>query len=385
MTVARLGKLPPYLFAEIDAARRRALAAGRDVVDLGVGDPDRPTPAPLLDAMAAAVRKPEHHRYPPYRGSAAFRAAVAEWLRRRHGARIDPDTQVLALIGSKEGLGHLPLALLEEGDETLVPDPGYPVYAQSTLLAGGRPMPFTLRAERGFWPDWRELETLAGPRTRLMILNYPHNPTGAAADAALLREAAAFGERHGVALVQDAAYLEVVLEGERPPSLLAVADPSRQRVLELHSLSKMFNMTGWRVAFAVGHPELIADLARVKESLDSGVFGAVQEVAALALGERFDALLAQALAPYAPRRKLLVDALAAAGVEVFPTRTTFYVWARVPDGGGSLAFCRRVLDELDVVLTPGVGFGAAGEGWFRASLTAPDDRVAEAARRLRRL
>lgn len=383
--MSRLRLLPPYLFAEIDAARRAAVAAGRDVVDLGIGDPDRPTPAALVDAAAAALRRPEHHRYPANAGGAPLRQAVATWLRRRHGAAADPERHVLALIGSKEGLGHLPLALLAEGDEALVPDPGYPVYSQATVLAGGRPVPYRLRAEHGFRPDWEELARLVTPRTRLLYLNYPHNPTGAGADADLLRQAVAFGARHGLVVAQDAAYLEVAFGAERPPSLLAVADLERERVVEFHSLSKTFNMTGWRVGFAVGHAAVLRDLARVKESLDSGVFGAVQEAAAAGLGEAFPALLAETLAPYPRRRAAVTAALAAAGVEVFPATATFYVWARVPGGGSSLDFCRHVLDALDLVLTPGIGFGAGGEGWFRVSLTAPDARIDEGARRLRRL
>lgn len=383
--MTRLALLPPYLFAEIDAARRAALAAGRDIVDLGIGDPDRPTPAPLVEAMAAAVRRAANHRYPANSGGTALREALAGWLRRRHDVTVDPGREILALIGSKEGLGHLPLALLDEGDEALVPDPGYPVYGQATLLAGGRPVPFTLRAEHGFRPDWDELEALVTPRTRLLFLNYPHNPTGATADPALLRRAVAFGARHGIAVVQDAAYLEVAFGAARPASLLAHADLRRDRVIELHSFSKMFNMTGWRVGFAAGNAGLVRDLARVKESLDSGVFTAVQEAVTAGLGEGFDDLLAEVLAPYPRRRALIVAALATAGVEVFATDATFYVWARVPGGGSSLDFCRRLLDGPGVVVTPGVGFGPAGEGWFRISLTAPDDRIVEGAQRLRRL
>jgi LL-diaminopimelate aminotransferase len=383
--MTRLALLPPYLFAEIDTARRAALAAGRDVVDLGIGDPDRPTPAPLVEAMAVAVRRVANHRYPANPGGTALREALAGWLQRRHGVTADPGREILALIGSKEGLGHLPLALLEEGDEALVPDPGYPVYGQATLLAGGRPVPFTLRAEHGFRPDWDELEALITPRTRLLFLNYPHNPTGATADPALLRRVVAFGARHGIAVVQDAAYLEVAFGAVRPASLLAHADLRRDRVIELHSFSKMFNMTGWRVGFAAGNAGLVRDLARVKESLDSGVFTAVQEAVTVGLGEGFDDLLAEVLAPYPRRRALIVAALEAAGVEVFATDATFYVWARVPGGGSSLDFCRRLLDGPGVVVTPGVGFGPAGEGWFRISLTAPDDRIAEGAQRLRRL
>ncbi len=383
--MSRLALLPTYLFAEIDTARRAALAAGRDVVDLGIGDPDRPTPAPLVEAMAAAVRRAVNHRYPANPGGTALREALAGWMQRRHGVTADPGREILALIGSKEGLGHLPLALLEEGDEALVPDPGYPVYGQATLLAGGRPVPFMLRAEHGFRPDWDELEALVTPRTRILFLNYPHNPTGATADPALLRRAVAFGARHGIAVVQDAAYLEVAFGAARPASLLAHADLRRDRVIELHSFSKMFNMTGWRIGFAVGNAGLVRDLARVKESLDSGVFTAVQEAVTAGLGEIFDGLLTDVLAPYPRRRALIVAALEAAGVEVFATDATFYVWARVPGGGSSLDFCRRLLDGPGVVVTPGVGFGPAGEGWFRISLTAPDERIAEGAQRLRRL
>lgn len=383
--MGRLTKLPPYLFTEIDAARRAAVAAGRDVVDLGVGDPDLPTPEPLLAAMATAIRKPIHHRYPPNQGSPALREAVALWCARRYGITVDPEHQVQVLIGSKEGLAHLPLALLTEGDEVLIPDPGYPVYTQATILAGGRPVPFRLAAARAFRPALDEVADLASERTRLLYLNYPHNPTGATTTAGDLRRAADLGATRGFVVANDAAYLEVTATDDPAPSLLAVADPARERVIEFHSLSKMFNMTGWRVGFAVGHPDLIRDLGRVKESTDSGVFGAIQEVAALALGELFDSLHTKVMTVYPPRRTTIVTALAGAGIEVFPTSATFYVWSRVPEGENSLAFCRRVLADHAVVLTPGVGFGPGGEGWFRISLTAPDERIAVAGERLRRL
>jgi len=380
-----LTKLPPYLFSEIDTARRRAEAAGRDVIDLGIGDPDQPTPAPLLAAMAAAIQKPDYHCYPANQGDPALRHTIARWLASRHGVTVDPDRHVQVLIGSKEGLAHLPLALLEEEDEVLVPDPGYPVYGQATILAGGTPVPFRLHGAAGFQPEVGELADLVGPRTRLLYLNYPNNPTGAAVEGELLRRVVALGTERGLVVVNDAAYLEVVLGGKRPMSLLQVADPEMQQVIEFHSLSKMFNMTGWRIGFAVGHEELIRGLGRVKESLDSGVFTAIQEVATVALGELSSTLLPQVQAVYPPRREAIAGALAAAGLEVFPAETTFYVWARVPAGENSLAFCGRVLDECDVVLTPGVGFGEGGEGWFRVSLTAPDERITAAAERLRRL
>jgi len=381
----RLAKLPPYLFTAIDAARDRARAAGVDVVDLGVGDPDRPTPTPLVEAAGRALLDPAHHSYPSNRGGAALRRAIAAWLERRDGVRVDPDTQVLALIGSKEGLAHLPLAVLEVGDSVLVPDPGYPVYTQATILAGAEPRPFRLRPETGFRPELAQLAAAADSSTRLVYLNYPNNPTGATVDADFWREAIAWARERDLILVNDAAYLEVALDGSRPASLLAAGEPAQDRLLEFHSLSKTFNMTGWRVGFVVGHPEPIAALGRVKESIDSGVFGAVQTVAEMALAADGEQLRREVVAVYPERRRLVVAALEAAGIEVFPTGATFYVWARVPDGGSSLDFCARVLDETGVVVTPGIGFGSGGEGWFRISLTAADERIATAAARLRGL
>ena len=380
--MARIENLPPYLFSAIDAARDRLLAKGRDVVDLGVGDPDRPTPPALVEVAAAAVANPAHHRYPSGRGDAALRQAVAGFLRRRHGVDVDPATEVLVLVGSKEGIAHLPLALVGDGDNVLVPDLGYPVYTQSAILAGAEPRVFALDASRAFLPDPAELARLADAHTRLCWLNYPNNPTGAEAGAGLYAPLAALAREHDLVLANDAAYLEVSLDVHRPVSLLEAVDHKRNRVVEFHSLSKMFNMTGWRIGFAVGHAEVIAALARVKESVDSGVFTALQEVAARALARGADELLAEVMAPYAERRRVIVAALEAAGVEVFPAQATFYVWARVPGDETSLAFCTRVLEERGVVLTPGNGFGPGGEGWFRISLTAPDERVAEAAGRL---
>jgi LL-diaminopimelate aminotransferase len=380
--VGRLAKLPPYLFSAVDAAKAKARAAGVAVVDLGVGDPDRPTPAVLVEVMARAVADPAHHRYPTQRGSAGLKYAIAAWLERRHGVRVDPARQVLVLVGSKEGLGHLPLTCVQEGDNVLVPDLGYPVYGQATILAGGEPRAFRLHPENGFQPDLAELDGLIDDRTRLLFLNYPNNPTGAVADSRFWAEVTALCRKRNVILVNDAAYLEVVLDGSRPPSLLAVADPDTDRIIELHSLSKMFNMTGWRIAFAAGHADVVGDLGRVKESIDSGVFGAVQATAAYALGDAFDDLLESVLAAYPRRRQTMSAALEGAGYEVFPAGATFYLWCRVPGGESSVAFCSRALEEIGVVLTPGPGFGPGGEGWFRISLTAGDEDIAEGARRI---
>ncbi len=380
--MGRLQKLPPYLFAALDAAKRRAREAGVAVVDLGIGDPDRPTPPELIRVMAEAVADPACHRYPAQRGDMGLRQAIADWMRRRHGVTVDPQTQVLVLLGSKEGLAHLPVTCVQEGDNALVPDIGYPVYGQATILAGGEPRGFHLRAAAGFLPDLAELAALMDDRTRLLFLNYPNNPTGATAGPAFWREVTDLCARRGVTLVNDAAYLEMSLDGSTQPSLLATADATRERVIELHSLSKMFNMTGWRVAFAVGHPELIEALGRVKDTMDSGVFTAIQRTAAYALGPDFERLLACVAAPYRARRERLVAALAAAGWEIFPATATFYVWCRVPTAESSAAFCQRALAEIGVVVTPGTGFGTGGEGWFRLSLTASDSDLDEGARRL---
>jgi LL-diaminopimelate aminotransferase len=380
--LARHDRLPPYLFSAIDAAKNAARAAGRPVVDLGVGDPDRPTPRLLVDALATAVADPAGHRYPAQRGGPVLRRAVAAFMDERYGVPVDPDTEVLVLIGSKEGLGHLPLSCIEEGDNALVPDLGYPVYGQATILAGGRPRLFGLDPARGFRPDPAELAGLADARTRLLFLNYPNNPTGAVATADDWRTWSDVAHDHGVVLVNDAAYLEVAPDDVPPVSMLSAVDHRARRVIELHSFSKLFNMTGWRVAFAVGHRDVVGDLARVKESMDSGVFTPIQEVAARALGPGFAELRAAVMEPYARRRGMIVPALEAAGFAVFPSRATFYVWARVPEGESAGEFCARALAERDLVLTPGTGFGPGGEGWFRISLTAPDADVATAAERL---
>jgi LL-diaminopimelate aminotransferase len=383
--MARLDRLPPYLFAEIDAARERALAAGTDVIDLGVGDPDRPTPRRLLEVAAVALKDPSHHRYPAGRGSKRVREVIARYMRRRFGVEVDAEREVVVLLGSKEGIAHLPLAVTEPGDAVLVPDPGYPVYTQGAVLAGVEPIAFSLPAERAFLPDPVEIEARANERVKLLWLNYPNNPTGAEAGAGLLRPLLNLAGRRGWILANDAAYVEMSLDGHRPVSLLEAADHRQQQIIEFHSLSKTFNMTGWRVGFAVGHADVVGALARAKQTIDSGTFGAIQEVAAFALGDVCEELLAEVLKPYPRRRTVIVEALALAGIEVFPTAATFYVWARVPGDETSLAFCARLLKSTGVVATPGVGFGANGEGWFRLSLTAPDARIDDAAGRLRGL
>ena len=380
--MSRIDRLPPYLFTAIDRAKAAARAEGRPVVDLGVGDPDRPTPAALVERLAREAVDPAGHCYPAQYGDPDFRRAAADWLARRYGVEADPATEILVLIGSKEGLGHLPLTCVQEGDNVLVPDLGYPVYSQATILAGGEPRTYSLCAENDFRPLPADWSRLADDRTRLVYANYPHNPTGATAAPGMWRDLAEVATAGGYILVNDAAYLEVILDGRRSDSLLAEVDHRQHRILEIHSLSKLFNMTGWRVAFAVGHAEVVGALGRVKESMDSGVFTPIQKVAAHALGEDFDDLREEVMAPYAGRRETLTGALDRAGFEVCPTMATFDVWARVPSGETAAGFCRRALAEQDLVITPGTGFGTGGEGWFRISLTAPDQDIATAAARL---
>jgi len=374
----RIETLPPYLFAELDkkvAARR---AEGVDVISLGVGDPDMPTPEHVLEAMRAAVADPATHRYPSYYGSLEFRTAVASWYRRRFGVELDPETEVIALIGSKEGIGHIALAYVDPGDEALIPDPGYPVYGVSTRLAGGTPVSLPMPAERGFLPDLSGAPV--GGRTKVLWLNFPSNPTAAVADPATFAEAVAFCREHDLLLLHDAAYSEITFDGYAAPSVLQVPG-AKEVALEFGSASKFYNMTGWRIGWAAGSAEAVRALGVVKTNLDSGQFTAVQRAAIAALegpSEHLDELRAT----YQRRRDLVVETLNGLGWSLKPPLGSCYVWAPVPTGETSVAFADRLLDEAGVFVAPGNGYGERGEGYVRLSLTVPDDRLAEAMRRL---
>ena len=367
--MARLDRLPPYLFAEIDAACERARAAGVDVIDLGVGDPDRPTPSKLVEVAQIALKDPENHRYPANSGTKRLREAIARYMRRRFGVEVDADKEVVALLGSKEGIAHLPLAVTDPGDAILVPDPGYPVYTQGAVLAGVTPIPFPLTADRAFLPDPAQVEALATDKVRLLWLNYPNNPTGAEAGAGLLRPLLNLAARRGWILANDAAYLEMSLDGHRPVAARS-GRLRRERVVEFHSLSKMFNMTGWRVGFAVGHPQVIAAWRRSSTPSTAGVFGAVQEVATFALGDVCEELLrgswrrirgggrSSSTALHDGRhRGLRGRRPRSTSGRGCPAPRPAWLSARGP------ADDRRGGD-------PGTGFGAGGEGWFRLLLTA---------------
>ena len=379
----RLGKLPPYLFIEIDKKKRAAIAAGKDVISLGIGDPDMPTPTFIIDAMARAIRDPANHCYPFDEGVPAFRAQAAEFFKQRFGVDFDPTSEVLTLIGSKEGIGHLPMAVINPGDNVLVPDPGYPVYQSASIIAGGVPWYMDLTAENNWMPDLDAIPAEVARNARLMYLCYPNNPTAAVATREFFGRAVAFAKKHDIVIAQDAAYCEVHYEA-RPISIMEV-DGARDVAVEFHSLSKTFNMTGWRLAFIVGNREIIAALAQVKGNMDSGQFNAVQWAGAEALANVDHPDVLANLRTYKQRRDVLVDGLTGIGWEVDRPQATFYAWAKCPPGRDSMTTCSRILQEADVVVTPGVGFGQAGEGYIRATVTAPAERIQEAVDRIGRI
>ncbi len=378
---SRVGSLPPYLFAALDRKLDAKRAEGMDVISLGVGDPDLPTPQHIVEAMREAVTDPATHRYPSYYGGPEFRRAVAAWYERRFGVALDPDTQVMALIGSKEGIGHIAFATIDRGDEALIPDPGYPVYGISTRLAGGTPVPLPMTEDTGFLPD---LDAAAvTERTRALWLNYPGNPTAAVADVATFERSVAFAREHDLLLLHDAAYSEITFDGYLAPSVLQVAG-AKDVALEFGSASKSYNMTGWRIGWAAGSAEAIRALGVVKTNLDSGQFTAIQRAAVAALEgppEQLDELRAT----YQRRRDLVVGTLNGLGWSLKPPLGSCYVWAPVPEGETSVSFADRVLDRTGVFVTPGNGYGERGEGYVRMSLTVPDDRLSEGMERLGRL
>ncbi len=375
---SRLKKLPPYLFAELDEKKEKKLAEGVDVIDMGVGDPDMPTPSPIIEAMKKALEKPEHHRYPTYNGMKSFREAVARWYKKRFNVELDPETEVVALIGSKEGIAHLPLAFIEEGDVVLVPDPGYPVYHSATVLAGGEPYHFPLREETGFLPDVEAIPEDILKKAKIMFLNYPNNPTSACATKETFEKLVKLAKEYKFIIAHDAAYSEIYYE-DPPISILEVPE-AKDVAIEFHSLSKTFNMTGWRIGMAVGNSEILKGLLKVKTNIDSGVFQAVQEAAIFALDNQPE--IENIRNTYKRRIDIFVSRLKKAGINVNPPKATFYVWFKVPEGYTSMEFANTALEKAGVLLTPGIGFGKYGEGFVRAALCMPDERIEEAANRL---
>lgn len=374
----RIETLPPYLFAELDRKLEAKRAEGVDVISLGVGDPDLPTPEHIVEAMRAAVRDPSTHRYPSYYGSLEFRTAVAAWYGRRFGVELDPETEVMALIGSKEGIGHIAFGFLDPGDEALIPDPGYPVYGVSTRLAGGTPVSLPMPADSGFQPDLGAAPVSG--RTKALWLSFPSNPTAAVADAPTFEASVAFAREHDLLLLHDAAYSEITFDGYVAPSVLQVPG-AKYVALEFGSASKSYNMTGWRIGWAVGSAEAIRALGIVKTNLDSGQFTAIQRAAIAALEGPADQL-DELRATYQRRRDLVVGTLNGLGWDVKPPLGSCYVWVPVAEGDTSMSFSDRLLELAGVFVAPGSGYGAGGEGYVRFSLTVPDDRLAEAMDRL---
>jgi len=379
-TARRLEQIGAYLFADLDRKQDELIARGVDVISLSVGDPDLPTPAHIIDALMEGATDVRSHRYPPYGGTREFKTAVADWYARRFGVTLDPEREVLALIGSKEGLAHLPWATMDPGDVALVPDPGYPVYRSATIMAEGVPHAVPLRAERGFLPDLEAIAPAVLRRAKLLFLNYPNNPTAATAPAAFFNEAVAFARRHGLLLAHDNSYSEIDYDGYRPPSILE-ADGAKDVAIEFHSLSKTYCMTGWRVGFAVGNAQAVGTLGKVKTNIDSGVFRAVQHAGVAALTGPQGAV-ADRLRVYQGRRDRVTRALRAIGWRAPEIKATFYIWIPVPDGTPSAAFAATVLERTGIVITPGAGYGQQGEGYVRLSLTTPDHRLDEALDRL---
>lgn len=379
----RIRTLPPYLFAAIDEMKQQAIARGVDIINLGIGDPDLPTPDPILERMQQAVTDPQHHQYPSSSGMLSFRTAVAGWYQRRFNVTPDPKSEVVTLIGSKEGIGHVPMAFIDPGDVVLVPSPGYPVYPVSASFAGGIAHEMPLLKQNGFLPDLDAIPPDVARKAKLMFLNSPNNPTSVIADTAFFSRVIAFAKEHHVIVCHDAAYSEIFYDGLRPSSFLE-AEGAMDVGIEFHSLSKTFNMTGWRIGFAVGRAEVIAGLSQIKSNMDSGQFQAVQEAGITAL-ESDDRLTAGLRAIYQERRDVLVAGLRNLGLEFDVPSATFYVWIEVPKGYTSASFTAHLLEKAGIVTTPGNGFGAPGEGYIRMALTTTKERLAEAVDRLKHI
>jgi LL-diaminopimelate aminotransferase len=379
----RLSKLPPYLFVQIRNKIRETRERGVDVISLGVGDPDQPTPTRVVDALCEAARDPANHPYPTdeEKGMLAYRTAIAEWYKRRFGVELDPDSEIIGLIGSKEGNHHLCLGMLNPGDVAILPDPGYPAYFASAIFAGAEVVRVPLYREKGFFLDVDDIPADVIPRTRLIFLCYPNNPTASVATLEQYQRVVDFAREHNILVVNDNPYSEITFDGYKAPSILA-AKGAMDVAVEFNSLSKPFNMTGWRIGMAMGNPEAIAAISQVKENTDSGVFNAIQYAAIAALNgpqEELD----QLIAVYKRRRDRVVETFRAMGLDVDAPKGTFYVWTPTPKGMKSAEFVEDVLELTGVVVTPGLGYGSRGEGFFRVSLTVPDARLDEAMERLK--
>ncbi len=377
----RLEKLPPYLFLEISRKIAEKKSKGIDVISFGIGDPDIPTPPHIIESLRQASLDPANHRYPETDGLPEFRKAIAGWYEKRFDLSFNPNKEVLPLIGSKEGIGHIALCFLDPGDVALVPDPGYPVYSVGTMFAGGEPYFMPLREEKGFLPDLEAIPEKVARKAKVMWLNYPNNPTAATAGLDFFERAILFAKRYDIAICHDGPYSDVAFDGYKPVSFLQ-APGAREVGVEFHSLSKTFNMTGWRAGMLVGNEKIVDALLRVKSNLDSGIPQAIQHAAITALRGPQDCI-EEHNRIYESRRDKIVSVLHNIGLKTMPTKASLYLWVKVPEGFTSTDFATRLLDETSVVVTPGVGYGKAGEGFIRFSLTLTDNRVEEGLKRLK--
>ena len=380
----RLAQIPPYATAQLEVLRAAAEKKGMVVIDLGIGSPDLPTPQPVVEAAIAAVQNPANHGYPTFKGKKAFREAIAAWYNRRYGVSLDPETEVLPLIGSKEGLAKLPLAFINPGDKTIVPQPAYPVHTRGTILAGGTVVEVPCLAHHGFLPEWNTVRPEDAEAAKLLIFNFPSNPTTAVAPRSFYEDTLEFAQRHRIMVVHDLAYADLAFDGFKPTSMLEIPGAKEHGAIEFHTMSKTYNMAGWRCGFVVGNAQMIQALYRVKTNMDYGVPNFVQDAAIAALNLP-ESHVQQLVEVYRGRRDVVVAGLNKLGWNLEKPKATMYVWAPVPQGERAYDFVARVIDTAGVVFTPGTGFGALGEGFFRISLVKPEaelqkaiDRLAEA-------
>lgn len=378
----RLRVLPPYPFSEIDKAKEEAKSRGVDLINLGVGDPDRPTPEHIIEAGKRALENPANHQYPSYAGMLKFRQAVANWYRERFAVELNPENEVITLIGSKEGIGHLPLAFIDPGDVVLVPDPGYPVYSPATIFAGGTPYLMPLKEENGFLPDFSSIPGETLKKAKIIYLNYPNNPTGATAGADFFKEVVKLAKRYDLIVAHDNAYSEIYYDTPQPSFL--EAEGAKEVGIEFHSLSKTYNMTGWRIGMACGNKDILAGLLSIKSNLDSGDFQVVQEAGIAALSGPQECV-EKMRSLYKDRREVLVFALADLGWEIAASQAAFYLWIKIPSADNSASFAKLLLSEAGIIVTPGTAFGQFGEGYIRIALTVDKERLKEAVERIRGL
>jgi len=378
----RIQKVPPYLFAEIDKKKEAAIEKGVDIINLGIGDPDQPTPAHIINQLTESARDPKTHDYPPYEGTKEFRSAVSDWYLKRFGVNLNPQKEVISLIGSKEGIAHVFLAFIDPGDISLIPDPAYPVYKTGTLFANGEPYYMPLLEENGYLPDLDKIDEKIARKAKLIFLNYPNNPTGAIANKEYFKEVVDFAKKYDLLICHDFAYSELAYDGYQAPSFLEI-DGARDVCLEFHSLSKTYNMTGWRIGFAVGSSEAVSALSIIKTNVDSGIFKAIQEAGITALSGPQDHI-PRLINMYTERRNVVVDGLNQLGWNIKPPKATFYVWVPTPNSMNAIDFSNHILDKTGIIVTPGIGYGQYGEGYVRIALTVDVPRLEEAINRLKK-